>query len=159
MNTGLIWGLLVLVILTACAGKIFGCTIAAKISGLSWRDSATVGILMNTKGLVEIIGLNLGLQAGVINSKVFVVMVGMAIVTTCMTTPIVSFIYPLKDIKDIIRKNRDHQLEGDMEGKGKGSDFKKNESFKVMVTLHNMQTVPAVMNLVSSYFFFFCLSI
>ncbi|KAI8852306.1 Sodium/hydrogen exchanger family-domain-containing protein [Chytridium lagenaria] len=88
------WGFVLLVILVACGGKIIGCTIASKFSGMNWRESFTVGILMNTKGLVEIIVLNLGLKAGIINDKIFSIFVVMAVATTVMTVPIVSVVYP-----------------------------------------------------------------
>ncbi|KAJ3339537.1 K(+)/H(+) antiporter [Gonapodya sp. JEL0774] len=96
LNDGLVWGLVVLVISGACVGKIFGSAIPSRILGLSWRESWTVGFLMNTKGLVELIVLNVGLDAGVLNEKSFVVMTIMAIVTTLITAPVVSFIYPQK---------------------------------------------------------------
>jgi Kef-type K+ transport system membrane component KefB len=90
------WGFVVLVTLTACVGKIAGCTAASKLSGMPWRESWAVGVLMNTKGLVEIIVLNLGLDAGVINVKVFTIMVLMAIITTLMTSPLIQWVYPPK---------------------------------------------------------------
>jgi Kef-type K+ transport system membrane component KefB len=93
INNALTGGLTVLIIVTACAGKIIGATLAAKFCKNTWRESFTVGILMNTKGLVELIVLNLGLQVGVLNQKIFTMFVVMAIVTTCITTPLVHFIY------------------------------------------------------------------
>lgn len=50
LNDGLAWAFVLLVVVVACAGKIFGCTFAAKYSGLNWRESWAVGILMNTSG-------------------------------------------------------------------------------------------------------------
>ncbi|KAJ3114734.1 K(+)/H(+) antiporter [Phlyctochytrium bullatum] len=94
LNDGTAWGYVVLIILVACGGKIIGCTAASRMSGMNWRESFTVGILMNTKGLVEIIVLNLGLKSGVINEKIFSMFVVMAVTTTVMTVPIVSVIYP-----------------------------------------------------------------
>ncbi|KAI9338275.1 Cation/H+ exchanger, partial [Zopfochytrium polystomum] len=94
LNDAQSWGFVVLVIVTACAGKLIGCTSAAKLSGLSWRESTAVGILMNTKGLVELIVLNLGLQAGVITSQIFSIFVVMAVITTLMTIPLLSIVYP-----------------------------------------------------------------
>ncbi|KAL2920354.1 K(+)/H(+) antiporter [Polyrhizophydium stewartii] len=95
VSDGTAWGMVLLVIVVACGGKIVGCTLASRVSGLDWRESFTVGFLMNTKGLVELIVLNLGLQAGVINTKIFTIFVIMALVTTFMTVPIVSTIYPM----------------------------------------------------------------
>jgi Kef-type K+ transport system membrane component KefB len=95
LNTGKSWGFVCLVILGACVGKIVGCGTAAKLSGLKNREALTVGILMNTRGLVELIILNVGLDADVINREVFAIMVLMAIVTTFMTAPIANIIYPM----------------------------------------------------------------
>ncbi|KAI8915203.1 Cation/H+ exchanger, partial [Powellomyces hirtus] len=94
LSDGTSWGYVVLVILTACLGKVIGCTMSAKLTGFNWRESLAVGFLMNAKGLVELIVLNLGYEAGVINQKIFTIFVLMALVTTFMTTPIISFIYP-----------------------------------------------------------------
>ncbi len=70
LNDALAWGLVALVIFTACVGKIVGATVASRLLGNTWRESFTVGILMNTRGLVELIVLNVGLDAGVLNTKV-----------------------------------------------------------------------------------------
>jgi Kef-type K+ transport system membrane component KefB len=72
-------GIVLLVWLVACGGKIIGCGLAAHWSGLNRRESLTVGFLMNTKGLVELIVLNLGLRGGVINEKIFAIFVVMAL--------------------------------------------------------------------------------
>ncbi|KAJ1339631.1 hypothetical protein BSLG_005753 [Batrachochytrium salamandrivorans] len=87
LNDGASWGMVFFVIFVACGGKIIGCTTAAKFAGMSWRESIIFGFLMNTKGLVELIVLNLGLQAGVINTQIFTIFVIMALVTTFMTVP------------------------------------------------------------------------
>ncbi|KAJ3217160.1 K(+)/H(+) antiporter [Dinochytrium kinnereticum] len=94
INTGISFAGFLLVLFAACSGKIGGCSAAARFCGLNMRESLAVGVLMNTKGLVEIIILNIGLDAGLINDQVFAVMVLLAIVTTCMTTPLISLIYP-----------------------------------------------------------------
>ncbi|KAJ1903692.1 K(+)/H(+) antiporter, partial [Tieghemiomyces parasiticus] len=94
LNDGLTWGLLILVIVVACLGKIIGCTLAARLSKLNWRESISVGVLMNCKGLVELIVLNIGYDAGVLNTRIFTMMVVMALVTTFMTTPLIHWLYP-----------------------------------------------------------------
>uniref|UniRef100_A0A914QBA1 Cation/H+ exchanger domain-containing protein n=1 Tax=Panagrolaimus davidi TaxID=227884 RepID=A0A914QBA1_9BILA len=97
----------VLVILVACSGKIIGCSVAAKVSGFPWRESLSIGILMNTKGLVELIVLNIGVDAGVINERIFAVMIVMALVTTFMTSPIIAYVYPPKyQIEPKVHKKR-----------------------------------------------------
>jgi Kef-type K+ transport system membrane component KefB len=82
------WIVCGIIIVVACAGKFGGTLIASRLSGLKWRDSAALGILMNTRGLVELIVLNMGLDLGVISPKLFTMLVIMALVTTLMTTPI-----------------------------------------------------------------------
>jgi Kef-type K+ transport system membrane component KefB len=76
----------------ATAGKFGGTFAAAKLTGLSWRESAGLGVLMNTRGLMELIVLNIGLQLEIISPTVFAMMVVMAIVTTLATTPILQLI-------------------------------------------------------------------
>ena len=65
---------------------------AARFTGLDWRLSAALGILMNTRGLMELIVLNIGLELGVISPKLFAMMVIMALVTTIATTPILQLL-------------------------------------------------------------------
>lgn len=94
LDDPLSWAIVLLVICVACFGKIFGCMLAAKITKMNWRESITVGCLMNCKGLVELIVLNLGYDAHVISQRTFAIMVIMALVTTFITVPLVSYIYP-----------------------------------------------------------------
>ncbi|KAF9160978.1 K(+)/H(+) antiporter [Actinomortierella ambigua] len=95
------WGLVVLVTMVACTGKIVGCSVAALVNGMTWRESLAIGFLMNCKGLVELIVLNIGYDAGVINNKVFVIMVAMCIITTMMATPFVRLIFPVAYQREI----------------------------------------------------------
>jgi nucleotide-binding universal stress UspA family protein len=94
LNNPILWLLTALVILVACLGKFGGSALAARSSGMSWRDSAAIGTLMNTRGLMELVILNIGRELGVITSAVFAMMVLMAIITTAMTTPALHLIYP-----------------------------------------------------------------
>lgn len=82
------WLTCLLVLVIACGGKIFGGTFAARILGESWRDSLSLGVLMNTRGLVELIVLNIGLDLGVLSPALFAMLVIMAIVTTMMASPL-----------------------------------------------------------------------
>jgi Kef-type K+ transport system membrane component KefB len=82
------WLICGLIILVACAGKFGGSAIAARLTGMSWRDSAALGILMNTRGLMELIVLNIGLDLQVISPTLFAMLVIMAVVTTFATTPV-----------------------------------------------------------------------
>jgi Kef-type K+ transport system membrane component KefB len=82
------WMFCGVIILVATLGKFGGTLAAARFTGLGWRTSAALGILMNTRGLMELIVLNIGLELGVISPKLFAMMVIMALVTTIATTPI-----------------------------------------------------------------------
>ena len=84
------WLLCALIIVVATAGKFGGTAVAARAMGLSWRDSAALGALMNTRGLVELIVLNIGLDLGVISPRLFTMLVIMALVTTMMTAPMLT---------------------------------------------------------------------
>ncbi|KAI0506050.1 K+/H+ antiporter 1 [Xylaria bambusicola] len=94
LNDGITWAYVIAIIVIAFAGKIIGGTIAAKISGLVWRESLTIGVLMSCKGLVELIVLNVGLQAHILSQKTFTMFVVMALVTTVATTPLTKALYP-----------------------------------------------------------------
>jgi Kef-type K+ transport system membrane component KefB len=82
------WLLCVAVIVTACAGKFGGTLAAARLTGLGWRDGAALGVLMNTRGLMELVVLNIGLDLRVISPTLFAMLVIMAVVTTMATTPL-----------------------------------------------------------------------
>jgi Kef-type K+ transport system membrane component KefB len=73
---------------TAIVGKLAGAALAARTTGMTWKDSLGLGVLMNTRGLVELVVLNAGLDLGVLSPALFTMMVIMALVTTFMTTPI-----------------------------------------------------------------------
>ena len=82
------WMMCALIIAVASAGKFGGSAIAARLTGLNWRDASALGVLMNTRGLMELIVLNIGLEMNVISPTLFAMLVIMALVTTFATTPI-----------------------------------------------------------------------
>ncbi len=86
------WLVCGLIILVATAGKFGGTLVAARITGLTWREGAALGILMNTRGLMELIVLNIGLDLGVISPTLFAMMVIMALATTFATTPVLQML-------------------------------------------------------------------
>ncbi len=88
-----LWLYAILIILVAILGKFGGATMAARISGMSWRDSGSVGVLMNTRGLMELVLLNIGLEIGVISPALFSMLVLMTLTTTFMTSPVLEWIY------------------------------------------------------------------
>ncbi len=99
INDSYLWQITGLIILVAVVGKFFGSALAAKFVGQNWRDSLTIGALMNTRGLMELIVLNIGLDLKVLTPEVFTMMVIMALVTTFMTGPaidIIDFIFNRK---------------------------------------------------------------
>jgi Kef-type K+ transport system membrane component KefB len=83
-----LWGLFGLVMLVAIVGKIGGSALAARVAGLSWSDAAMLGALMNTRGLMGLVILNVGMEIGVMTPALYAMMVLMAIGTTCMTAPL-----------------------------------------------------------------------
>jgi Kef-type K+ transport system membrane component KefB len=84
------WFVCALIVITACAGKFGGTALAARFVGQDWRSSAILGILMNTRGLVELVVLNIGLDLGVLSPTLFAMFVVMAVVTTAGTSPVLS---------------------------------------------------------------------
>src|SRR6478735_7609960 len=88
------WLLCLGLTLVACVGKFGGSFAVARLTGMSTRESAALGVLMNTRGLMELIVLNIGLDLGVISPKIFTMMVIMALVTTIMTTPLLQLLSP-----------------------------------------------------------------
>lgn len=76
------------IIAVAIAGKLGGSALAARWSGMPWRDSMALGVLMNTRGLMELVVLNIGYDLGILSAKMFTMMVIMALVTTVMTGPL-----------------------------------------------------------------------
>jgi Kef-type K+ transport system membrane component KefB len=88
------WLLCAAIVVVAIAGKLGGSMIAARTAGAEWRDALGLGILMNTRGLMELVILNIGLDVGVISPALFSMMVLMALVTTFMTTPLLEWCCP-----------------------------------------------------------------
>lgn len=92
LNGSALWFYCFLIILVAVLGKLVGSAVSARSMGMEWRAALSVGILMNTRGLVELVILNVGLDLGVISPTLFSMMVIMALVTTLMTTPLLDLL-------------------------------------------------------------------
>ncbi|MFN6561662.1 MAG: cation:proton antiporter [Nostoc sp. ChiSLP01] len=92
VNTPALWGITLLILAIAIIGKGVACMLAAKLAGENWRESATIGTLMNARGLMELIILNIGLEQGIITPTLFTIMVIMAVVTTLMASPLIAFL-------------------------------------------------------------------
>ncbi len=84
------WLLCLLIIAVATLGKLGGSAMTARFAGMSWRDSLQLGALMNTRGLMELIALNIGYDLGILSPRIFTMLVIMALVTTMMTGPLLT---------------------------------------------------------------------
>ena len=102
INDSYLWKITGLIILVAVIGKFLGSALAARFVGQNWRDSLTIGALMNTRGLMELVVLNIGYELGVLSPKIFTMMVIMALVTTFMTGPALDIINYLFKSKDLV---------------------------------------------------------
>ncbi|MBN3889579.1 MAG: cation:proton antiporter [Nostoc sp. JL31] len=110
LNRPELWLLCGLVLAVAIAGKYVGTYVAARVSGISKREASALGWLMNTRGLTELIVLNIGLELGVISPLIFTMLVIMALVTTFMTSPLLEWTYPKKLIRlDVVEPELEAQ--------------------------------------------------
>lgn len=101
LNDSHLWITAGFIILTAVIGKFAGSALTAKFLGINWKESLTIGALMNTRGLMELIVLNIGYDLGVLSPEIFAMMVIMALFTTFMTGPMLDFInFIFKSKKD-----------------------------------------------------------
>lgn len=92
LNDSESWLVCGIIIMVAVTGKFGGATIAARFTGQSWHNSLTIGTLMNTRGLMELVVLNIGYDLGIFSPRIFAMMVVMALVTTFMTSPVLELI-------------------------------------------------------------------
>uniref|UniRef100_A0A7N2M7T2 Cation/H+ exchanger domain-containing protein n=1 Tax=Quercus lobata TaxID=97700 RepID=A0A7N2M7T2_QUELO len=136
------WGLLALVISTACAGKILGTFAVAMMFMIPVRESLTLGVLMNTKGLVELIVLNIGKEKKVLNDETFAILVLMALFTTFITTPTVMTIYrPARGISTRTHRKKLCDLTT--------TDDSKDE-LRILACVHDPRNVPSIIALIES---------
>jgi len=87
------WFFTILIVFVAILGKFGGSSLAARWSGLPWREANALGVLMNTRGLMELVLLNIGLELGVLSPALFTMMVIMAVSTTFLTAPLLEWVY------------------------------------------------------------------
>jgi Kef-type K+ transport system membrane component KefB len=95
VDTPALWLECGLVLAVATFGKFGGSAVVARLTGLGWREACALGVLMNTRGLMELVILNVGLDVGVISPTLFAMMVLMALVTTLMTSPVIAWLRPV----------------------------------------------------------------
>ncbi|KAJ8086252.1 K(+)/H(+) antiporter [Marasmius tenuissimus] len=163
LNDGKAWGYTIAICSLAFSGKFGGCTLAARYltrpSNFSWRESAAIGSLMSCKGLVELIVLNVGLDAGILSPKVFSMFVLEALVLTFMTTPlVVNFYPPDKRVRaSAVGANfnnvtdggeggvKDHGKDKPNEGEGQPGLETLKRWTRYTVVLDNMEHLPSLM--------------
>ena len=103
-----LWLMCGLIVSVAIMGKFGGVALAARVYGMNWRQSSLLGVLMNTRGLMELIILNIGFNLGVLSQALFAMMVVMALFTTFMTTPLMRLLYsPARQKKELEEVARD----------------------------------------------------
>jgi len=136
LNDPSMWTLCGVIIVLAVVGKFFGSTLAAKFVGQSWKDSLAIGALMNTRGLMELVVLNIGYDLGILKPEVFAMMVIMALVTTCMTGPAL----------DIINK-----FFPDVSPALTPDGIEKAGKYKILLSFGNPQSGPAMLRLANSF--------
>ncbi|KAJ7972531.1 Cation/H(+) antiporter like [Quillaja saponaria] len=139
------WGLLVLVISVACAGKIFGTFFVAILWMIPVRESLTLGVLMNTKGLVELIVLNIGKEKKILNDEMFTVLVLMALFTTFLTTPTVMAIYKPARRQGLSSQTHHHQLQRQLQPL---TDL--HQELRILACVYGPGNVPSLINLIES---------
>ncbi len=132
LNDPYLWKVTGLIILVAVVGKFIGSALAAKFVGQNWRDSLTIGALMNTRGLMELVVLNIGYDLGVLTPEVFAMMVIMALVTTFMTGP------ALNVIDRIFVKPQDETIPAEAADTGK---------YKLLLSFGDSQSGKALLRL------------
>ncbi|KAH0909457.1 hypothetical protein HID58_032778 [Brassica napus] len=141
------WGRLALVIVTACFGKIVGTVSAALLSKVGLRDSLVLGVLMNTRGLVELIVLNIGKDRKVLSDQTFAIMVLMAIFTTFITTPLVmalckpSETTQTQDNDSYKNRKRRRKIESDKEEE-------QTQQLKVLICLQSGRDINPMVKLI-----------
>lgn len=105
LATPQLWLLAALVLGVAVFGKFVGCSLAARLTGFSTREAACIGIMMNTRALMELIVINVGKDLGIIPDSMFCMLVIMALTTTVMTTPVLLAMMPGTDLEQSYRRS------------------------------------------------------
>ena len=129
-----LWKVTGYIILVAVVGKFAGSALAARVVGQNWKDSLTIGALMNTRGLMELVVLNIGYDLGVLGPEIFAMMVIMALLTTIMTGPALDL------IGWIFRRT----------GETVSHKIKERSQYKVLISFANPETGRTLLRLASS---------
>lgn len=134
LNTPSLWALCGLIIFLATIGKVIGGSLTAKYIGFDWKSSLTIGALMNTRGLMELVVLNIGYDLGILTPEVFAMMVVMALVTTFLTSPLLNLI-------DRIFKNHNSSRE----------DLVERKIFKILIPFQNSEVGKKLLLIASAF--------
>ncbi|KAF9554536.1 hypothetical protein CPC08DRAFT_753614 [Agrocybe pediades] len=144
LNRGIDWGYIVLICLVAFTSKFVACGAAAYFNGFNWRESGAIGSLMSCKGLVELIVLNIGLQAKVLEPKTFSMFVVHALVLTFITTPLVLLFYPSRHRN---HHRSDKTAVGEETTGNVPRPFENGKKTKFAILLDKIEALPAAMTL------------
>ncbi|KAF9651705.1 cation/H+ exchanger [Thelephora ganbajun] len=146
LNNGITWGYTILLCVVSFLAKFLPCAITAKFCGFNFRESGAIGALMSCKGLVELIVLNIGLQAGVLDTRTFSMFVLHALVLTFITTPLTILVYPSRHRAHIGVSQKENRDLADVEGLPGGSS---DDEFKTRfaVVLDKLEQLPAIMTI------------
>ncbi|KAJ7228151.1 Sodium/hydrogen exchanger family-domain-containing protein [Mycena pura] len=143
LNTGITWAYIVIICLVAFCSKFFACGATAYAFGFNWREAGAIGSLMSCKGLVELIVLNIGLQANILDGRTFSMFVLHAIILTVMTTPLTLFFYP--------PQHRGHEVHGsakqDGEAAARRSASEDDIKTRFSIVLDKFEQLSAAMTL------------
>ncbi|WP_339374308.1 cation:proton antiporter [Oscillatoria nigro-viridis] len=149
LNSPELWLLCAAVLGVAIVGKYVGTYVAARVCGIGNRAASALGWLMNTRGLTELIVLNIGLSLGVISPLLFTMLVIMALVTTFMTSPLLEWTYPKRLIRlDISEVNSDDsELEYSQMAESSEENANKLPTYRILVPVANPSTQKGLLQL------------
>ena len=150
LNSPELWLLCAAVLGVAIIGKYVGTYVAARVCGISNREASALGWLMNTRGLTELIVLNIGLSLGVVSPLLFTMLVIMALVTTFMTSPLLEWTYPKRLIRlDISEVSSDDSEFEDSPIAGSSEETGKNllPTYRILVPVANPSTQKGLLQL------------
>ncbi|KAF8214100.1 potassium:hydrogen antiporter [Mycena galopus ATCC 62051] len=147
LDNGITWGYVFLTCLVAFSSKFVACSVAAFTSGFNWREAGAIGSLMSCKGLVELIVLNIGLSANILDERTFSMFVLHAILLTCMTTPLTMFFYPPKYHKHEGTNTVKIDLEAAVRASIRRSTSEDEVKTKFSIVLDKIEQIPAAMTL------------
>ncbi|KAJ7506567.1 Sodium/hydrogen exchanger family-domain-containing protein [Mycena galericulata] len=147
LDTGMTWAYIVIICLVAFTSKFLACGLTAYSTGFNWREAGAIGSLMSCKGLVELIVLNIGLSANILDSRTFSMFVLHALILTVMTTPLTLLFYPAKyRVQEGTNAARSRRADGEASA-GRPSTSENEIKTKFSIVLDKIEQLPAAMTL------------